>query len=610
MKILLVEDDKTLSLALSDVLKQHNYAVEIATDGEIGLDLATSCEYDLLLIDWLLPKLDGISLCRQLRARGYNKPILLVTGKDSNTDIAQGLDAGADDYLIKPYDITELLARLRALLRRRDSPVATALHWDKLSLDSVSCQVTYDDQPLSLTATEYNLLEFFLHNPNRVFSRSAIIERLWSVENAPIESAITVHIAALRQKLKAAGLTSEIIQTIYGMGYQLNPPPKEDNSSHPNLAERIASVQNVLERYRDTFIEQVGTLEEVLQALQSHSLHSSLQEKAQQEAHKLAGSLGTFGYPKGSELARKAERLLKEPLTPPQGRQLQEWAEKIKKELQKPPALLEKKAISKPQSCLILVISEDVSLTQQLESAASEWDLKIEGVTNFKSAEDFLFENQPNAIVLDLNFAHSSQDGLESLEILHQQFPKIPILVLTEEDSLSLRVAVSRLGGQGFLHQPIAFKQIVRAIAQILPSPQPSEAKVLLVDDDPLILTRLYELLSPWGLEVKKLETPEKFWEVLSSFCPDLLILDSEMPTYSGIELCQVVRQDSQWGNLPILVVAAHTDDNSLLEAFDAGADDVINKPILAPELITRVLSRIERIQLQRKSEISTQETP
>jgi CheY-like chemotaxis protein len=137
---------------------------------------------------------------------------------------------------------------------------------------------------------------------------------------------------------------------------------------------------------------------------------------------------------------------------------------------------------------------------------------------------------------------------------------------------------------------------------QVLPLAQ-TEARVMILDDDPVMLTMLEELLQPWGLEVTSLQDSRQFWDVLVSTQPDLLMLDLQMPTYSGIDLCRVVRQDPQWGNLPILVVTAHTDRASVQQVFAAGADDFISKPIVGPELVTRVISRINRDRLQQELE-------
>ena len=207
----------------------------------------------------------------------------------------------------------------------------------------------------------------------------------------------------------------------------------------------------------------------------------------------------------------------------------------------------------------------------------------------------------PDVVLLDLSFPESKEDGLAFLHELTARSPNLPIIIFTGRDSLTDRLQVSRLGARQFLHKSATTQQIFQAIARVVaPSPS-SEAKVLIVDDDPSFLSFLAEILKPWGLEIVTLSEPERFWEVLAVSLPDLILLDLEMPQISGLELCQVVRQDSEWGDLPILVVTARTDTESLQKAFEVGADDFINKPVLGPELVTRVLSRIERYRLHQK---------
>jgi DNA-binding response OmpR family regulator len=182
VKILLVEDDRMQRAALAKVLEAQRYLLDLATDGQMGLDLATAVEYDLVLLDVQLPKLDGIGLCRQLRSQGYSKPILLMTANDADADVVAGLEAGADDYISKPCAPEVLLARLRTLLRRSGAIARSATTsaeefiWDTLRLDADTGRVTIGEQAIALTATEYNLLELFLRHPNRIFSRSAILD--------------------------------------------------------------------------------------------------------------------------------------------------------------------------------------------------------------------------------------------------------------------------------------------------------------------------------------------------------------------------------------------------------------------------------------------------
>jgi DNA-binding response OmpR family regulator len=627
VKILLVEDDELIGSMLFEALVAHRYTVDVAADGQAGLELATNFDYDLILLDWLIPKLDGISLCRQLRSKGYQKPILLLTAKDSNSDIVQGLDAGADDYIVKPYDLSALMARIRALLRRGNSPVTSVLNWGNLCLNPVSGEVTFGEKLLSLTPKEYSLLELFLRNPQRVFSRSAIIDRLWSLDGSPAESAVTVHIKELRQKLKTGGMTEEIIETVYGLGYRLKSPPEEKvlresvagrESIHRGMArgdkgdkgersqsklKTLASLSKVLERFRGSFAQQVTVLEQAKIALVEGNLSEGLRQSAGQEAHKLAGGLGTFGYPEGSNLARAIEDMLMDDtaLGREEALRLDRLVADLQQELKKPPASFITEPTPPAQIPLVLVVDDDVALTEQLKVEAAVWGMQIETAPDLTTARQRIAQTPPDVILLELTFADSAEDGLTLLRELAEQSSKIPVLAFTRRDSLADRVAVSRLRGRGFLHKPVLPEQIFKAIARILPQTQSVEAKVLVVDDDSAMLAALSSLLRPWGLQVTSLNETRRFWEVLTVTAPDLLVLDLEMPTFSGIDLCHVVRQDPHWGDLPILVVTAHTDAESIQRVFAAGADDFISKPVVGPELVTRVTSHIERVRLRRK---------
>lgn len=223
MKLLLVEDDQYLAELLKQALSDYHYVVDVAADGQVGWELVGTYPYDLILLDVVLPKLDGISLCRRLRSQGYHMPILLLTAQDTSSVKVIGLDAGADDFVVKPFDLQELSARIRALLRRGSSILAPALEWSGLRLDPSTYEVTYQDQLLHLTPKEYSLLELFLYNSHRVFSRGAILEHLWSFEDPPEEDTIKSHIKGLRQKLKTGGAPRDFIETVYGLGYRLKP---------------------------------------------------------------------------------------------------------------------------------------------------------------------------------------------------------------------------------------------------------------------------------------------------------------------------------------------------------------------------------------------------
>ncbi len=221
MRILLVEDDFTLAETLAEALSDQLYTVDLAADGVLAWDYIKAIEYDLMLLDVMLPRLDGISLCQQLRAQNYQMPILMITARDTVSDKIVGLDAGADDYVVKPVDLGELFARIRALLRRGSSSFPPILRWDKLELDPSTYEVSYAEQPIQLTPKEYCILELLLRNGRRVLSRHAMIDHIWSMEDPPEEHTVKVHIRSLRQKLKACGAPDNLIETVHGIGYRL-----------------------------------------------------------------------------------------------------------------------------------------------------------------------------------------------------------------------------------------------------------------------------------------------------------------------------------------------------------------------------------------------------
>lgn len=221
MRILLVEDDISLAEALTEALTDQLYVVDLVKDGESAWNQVKASTYDLILLDVVIPKLDGMSLCQRLRSQGYTSPIMMLTARDTSTDKVNGLDAGADDYVVKPFDLQELLARIRALLRRGSSVSTPILVWGSLRLNPCTYEVSYENQPLQLTPKEYSLLELLLRNGRRVLSRSVIIESLWSSENSPEEETVKAHIKSLRHKLRASAAPENFIETVHGLGYRL-----------------------------------------------------------------------------------------------------------------------------------------------------------------------------------------------------------------------------------------------------------------------------------------------------------------------------------------------------------------------------------------------------
>ena len=667
MKILLVEDDEFVAELLASALSSQHYLVERATDGQEGWELAEAFEYDLILLDLMLPKLDGLTFCQQRRQQGDRTPILLMTGHDTKTNKVMGLDAGADDYVIKPFDLQEILARIRALLRRGNLTITPIIEWENLRFDPNNCEVAYNGQLLHLTPKEYSLLELFLRNTQRIFSQSALLDHLWSFEEPPSENTVRAHIKSLRQKLKKAGAAADLIETVYGLGYRLkskqrnqlfsedkrageqehsstqihageqidtselrsvNPrqlattslipphlfasqPVSAPAQSQPEIPPELATLwDRAKEKYRDRIV----IIEQAVTALLEDSLTQDLRQQALRETHTLAGSLGSFGLPEASRLSREIEEIFQcgAKLSQSQQQHLSKLVRALGQCLEQSPTTVEPQTphppAIKPQSKLLIVDNNDPAVALALISEATTWGIQAEVASSRSQARKAIVCFQPDVVLLELAFGNSVDSGFELLEELATAAPPIPVLVFTTEESFANRVKVARMGGQGFLHKPASPTQVMEAIAQILQQSGTPQAKVLVVDDDPQLLEFLCTLLEPLGFKLTLLNDPQEFWNTLEETAPDLLILDVEMPDFSGIDLCQVVRNDPYWSELPILFLSARTDIDTVHQVFAVGADDYISKPIVGPELVARMLNRLERTQILRKlRKLSTQ---
>ena len=222
MRILLVEDDANQLEPLQTALSQAGHIVDGVGDGAIAQWILSQRNYDLLILDWLLPEISGLHLCRQYRQLGKTSPVLMLTAKDTTSDKISGLDAGADDYLVKPADIFELLARVRALGRRSPLWKGDTLHVEDLTLHLPTLTLERNGQSLQLSTREFQLLEYLMRHPRQVLSRDQIEQALWEWGSEPESNAITALVRRLRQRLQAVDATTWL-ETVYGMGYRLNP---------------------------------------------------------------------------------------------------------------------------------------------------------------------------------------------------------------------------------------------------------------------------------------------------------------------------------------------------------------------------------------------------
>ncbi|WYL99321.1 MAG: response regulator [Gloeotrichia echinulata DVL01] len=585
MKILLVEDDDVLIKVLTRNLATHHYVVDVVKDGEMGWTYGSTFEYDLIVLDIMLPKLDGISLCKRFRTEGYMTPILLLTGQDTSTAKVQGLDAGADDYVVKPFDQIELIARIRALLRRGSANPFPLLSWGDLLLNPSSCEVTYNGRPLNLTTMEYDLLELLLRECQHVFSSEELLDRLWSSEEFPSQATVRSHIRRVRKKLVAAGASPDFIATMHGRGYYLKALNTEDSTTQystptvknatdsPGIASPIEAFNDspkhippdAQEQYlaflNDTWtttkpksLDQMSILLQTVRDLQTNQLKPPQQEQAQQVAHKLAGTLGIFGLTKTMHIARQLEYWLggREPLQPKHAPLMKTLVMALQQEIDHT-TLIQMSQIPNGQSPLLLIVSSDTELNQSLQAIAISRGIRVEiipvsdvakALRTTESVFDSLSQD-PDVILLRLTSIPSELGSPQvcnfwaTLQTFAHHYPDLPIVVIGDRGELSDRLEALRRGGKLFLASPIAPEQVIDAAVNLLRGTEKTN-KVMILDDDQDWLRTLPTLLKPWGFKVTTLADPLQFWTVLQAVTPDALVLDVNMPQINGFELCQI----------------------------------------------------------------------
>jgi diguanylate cyclase (GGDEF)-like protein len=360
------------------------------------------------------------------------------------------------------------------------------------------------------------------------------------------------------------------------------------------------AVQAIFERTRGELDRRVERLEETVAAMLEGKLDEGLRAGAERDAHKLAGSLGMFGLSRGSDLARELEQALGV-LDGPALSDAPRFAElvlELRSQLDDTPAAEHDGHLDPPASDgrALLLVSPDPSLTERLSVEALRRRLRPRSAASSAGARRLVAIEPPDAVVLNLNLSGGDHDGLELLVDLAGKEPPVPVFVLTGSESLVDRVEVVRRGARGFIQRSRPARQVVDAVRETIERRDRPEAKLLAVDDDPAISDALAAMLAPVGLEVTTLNDPRRFWERLEAVDPDLLLLDLDMPDLDGIDLCRAVRADVRFGQLPVVFLTARADAQSVQRIFEAGADDYVSKPIVGPELVTRIQNRLDRV--------------
>ncbi|MBK1990026.1 response regulator [Sphaerospermopsis aphanizomenoides BCCUSP55] len=496
MRILVVDDDESIVKVLTQLLTEQNYVVDVAKNGEAGWELVESCEYDLILLDVMLPKLDGISFCRRLRDHKNPVLVLLLTARDTTTDKLQGLDSGADDYVVKPFNVQELAARIRALVRRKSTSTSPVLICGNLQLDPSIHEVTYQANLLQFSRKEYLLVELFLRNQNRIYSCRDIVDHLWSFDaEPPNESTVRSHIKNIRRQLKAVG-ASDFLETVYGQGYRINPSfIAADNPSNTceinTYGQEIldASIAEIWQQTKNLTFERLIAVEQVISSLVAGIFDENLYQTTIQNAHKLAGSLGMFGFEQGSVLARQIEVLLESDFklqylgsaTRSHHRLIyqQKFAQKLeplvitlRQELETTTNQLigltsqtQKFLPSEPINAKILAVDDDPQILLTLKTLLEPLGVQLTCLTSPDHFWTTLTYNQPEFLILDINMP-SGTEGLDLCRSVRQNhnWNWLPILFLTAcTDAETLQQAFMT-GADDYLTKPIIPQELFTRI--------------------------------------------------------------------------------------------------------------------------------------------------
>lgn len=475
MRILLVDDDTSTAATIKVALTQQNYVVDVATDGEVGWQMMEAFSYDLLLLDVMLPKLDGVSFCRRLREQKKSMPVMLLTARDTTSDKLSGLDSGADDYVVKPFDVLELTARIRALLRRGSNVTSPILECGKLRLNPSTREVTYNGLPLHFTRREYLLLELFLRHPSRVFSRSEIVDHFWdSNKEPPSEDTVKSYIKSIRRKLDAVGAI-DWIETLYGQGYRINQSyfVSQEVATNANRSPEQSlnlTLQDLWQKNKAESFQRVMILEEAIAALH-HSASETCLQTAVHQAHTLMGCLGTYGFVEASQIAEKIEALLESEYSIPKSTdRVKQLLIRLKQEIDFQPSLASPKldysedTNSTPvvqANAKILLVDDDVQILAAIKALLQPLGLQVAGLNHPEQFWETLESIHPDLLILDLNMPNIS--GLELCQSIrsHIQWNWLPILFLTVQTDFTVIQKAYSLGADDYISKPIISEELL-----------------------------------------------------------------------------------------------------------------------------------------------------
>ncbi|MBE9029200.1 response regulator [filamentous cyanobacterium LEGE 11480] len=503
MRILLVDDDDALREVLTQRLSVENYAIDTAKDGQQGWEHISTYDYDLVILDVVMPQLDGVNLCKHLRSQGHTVPILLLTSQDSHDAKLTGWEAGADDYVVKPFNEAELIARIRALLRRSHTNPLPILTWGELWLNTNTGDSLYGGRELSLTAKEYALLEMMLRDSQHVFSSEEILDSLWASEAFPAEATVRSHVRRLRNKLTAAGAPPDFIATAHGHGYYLkaiagaavayppSPPdiivPQATDTDIPNttpspqppapLTEQQRQYQTLLnqtwQQHQANCLAKVGQLQSAVGDLAQNRLAATAQAEAYRLAHTLSGTLGTFGLHQAMQLSRQIEQEIHPDLylESSQAQALSQLTTNLHRLISSTITLPlddAPNASNHDQTVRIMVVDDDPIFLQTIFHQLQTSGFDVSTLDDPQQFWQTLETTSPDVLLLDVQMPQIS--GLELCEKLrtNPSWQKLPVMFLSIFGDAQTQHRAFSVGADDYLAKPITGQQLSNRIHQRL----------------------------------------------------------------------------------------------------------------------------------------------
>lgn len=509
MKVLLIENDNSLIKDLTKYLMLRRYILDVAKDGEMGWTYGSTFDYDLIILDVAVPKVDGIRLCQRFRAEGFTTPILLLSHQDTTAAKVEGLDAGADDYIVKPFEAAELLARVRALLRRSSTNPLPILAWGDLLLNLSTYEVSYNGQPLTLSTMEYELLELLLRDSQHVFSTDEIIDRLWSLEQFPSEATVRSHIRRVRQKLVESGAPKDFIATVHGRGYYLKASKREESSPsppQPNQASTFSEPRSFLKsagreqptphRARNLLLmsSDANVSQALVQTAAKHGLHlQSLSALPQQSGLELQTANGEFitQYPDAILFQLPTEEQREAAARPSTVRssersdtwrffahhypdvpiiaiaeqgelrdriEVLRWGGQLFLELGQPATIIAAVVQfldRRDRTSKVMVLDDDQAWLYAVTTLLKPWGFKVTTLADPQQFWTVIKAVMPDALVLDLQLSEVS--GLEICGLLRSDpvWYQLPILFLSASTDAANQRKAFKAGADDYLHKPI-----------------------------------------------------------------------------------------------------------------------------------------------------------